>query len=222
MSRPPLLRLAAVALLCAACGGGATAPATGATSKATPATRSSRNIVRGEVVQVKDGRVTLTTNGVDTDFSFSPSTIVKQEQDAALTEATVGSCVFGIGKRTAPDLVTASQVVLGDHGPNGCRQGSGGAVDHLGVAGGQVTAIDGDIYTVASNAGPQRFQVTLHTKVVRLVDAPTSSLAVGQCVTARGPVNASGEVMASNVVISPSTASGCFATSGGQSGSGGG
>jgi len=72
-----ILRLTGVALLCAACGGGAAAPATGATPQ--PTQRAARNFVRGEIVQVKGDRVTLTVKtgpdaGSDTSFSMTPST----------------------------------------------------------------------------------------------------------------------------------------------------
>ena len=223
-----ILRLTGVALLCAACGGGAAAPATGATPQ--PTQRAARNFVRGEIVQVKGDRVTLTVKtgpdaGSDTSFSMTPSTAVKHEQDALVSDATVGSCVFGVGERIGTDLVAAAQVVLTDHGPKGpddCRRGSGGSLHHLGVAGGQITAINRDTYTVNSNAGPQRFQVGGQTKAVRLVDAGASSLAVGQCVTARGPKDSSGDVTAKSVVISPNVVGGCFADNGGLRGAAGG
>lgn len=221
-----ILRLAGVALLCAACGGGGAtaAPATGATPQ--PTSRAARNFVRGEIVQVKADKVTLTAkDGTDASFSMTPTTAVKQEQDALVSDVTVGSCAFGIGERTGADLVTATQVVITNHGPNGpddCRKGSGGGLHHLGVAGGQVTAITGDTYTVNSNAGPQRFQVGGQTKAVRLVDATAATLAVGQCVTARGPKDSAGEVTAKSVVISPSMVGGCFADNGGIRGATGG
>jgi hypothetical protein len=220
-----ILRLSGVALLCAACGGGATAaPATGATPK--PAPQGARNFVRGEIVQVKGDRITLTArDGSDVSFTMTPTTAVRQEQDALISDATVGSCAFGIGERVGSDLVTAAQVVLtapGPKGPDDCRRGSGGALHHLGVAGGQITAISADTYTVNSNSGPQRFQVGGQTKVVRLVDASAASLATGQCVTARGPKNSDGEVSAKSVVISPSMVGGCFADGGGIRGATGG
>jgi hypothetical protein len=113
-------------------------------------------------------------------------------------------------------------VVLTDHGPKGpgdCRKGSGGDIHHLGVAGGEVTAIDGTTYTVNSNAGPQRFQVNPQTKAVRLVRVAVSNLAVGQCATARGPRDHAGVVTASSVVLSNASVGGCFAGGGGLGGS---
>jgi hypothetical protein len=90
------------------------------------------------------------------------------------------------------------------------------------VAGGLITAISGDIYTVSSNAGPQRFQVGGQTKALRLIDASSASLTVGQCVTARGPKDGNGDVSARSVVISPSMVGGCFSDGGGIRGSAGG
>ena len=220
-----VLRLTGVALLCAACGGGGgAAPATGATPQATPP--AARNFVRGEIVQVKGDRVVLTSkDGTDAAFTMTSSTAVKKEQDALISDAVVGTCAFGIGERVATDLVAAAQLVLTDHGPKGpddCRRGSGGGLHHLGVAGGQITAVNGDIYTVNSNTGPQRFQVSGQTKALRLVDAPASSLTAGQCVTARGPKDSSGDVTARSVVISPNVVGGCFADNGGLRGATGG
>jgi Domain of unknown function (DUF5666) len=219
-----ILRLTGVALVCAACGGGTAAPATGATPQ--PTQQAARNFVRGEIVQLKGDRVVLTSkDGTDTAFTMTPSTTFRQEQDALLSDATVGTCAFGFGERVGTDLVAAAQVVLGAHGPKGpddCRRGSGGGLHKFGVAGGEITAISGDTYTVNSNAGPQRFQVNNQTKAVRLVEASASNLSVGQCVTARGPKNGSGEVTAKNVVISPNVVGGCFADGGGLRGATGG
>lgn len=220
-----ILELAGVALLCTACGGGgASTPATGTTPQATPP--AARNFVRGEIVQVKGNRVVLTSkDGTDSAFTMTPTTTVKDEQDALISDATVGTCAFGVGERTGTDLVAAAQVVLTAHGPKGpddCRRGSGGGLHHLGVAGGQITAINGDIYTVNATNGPQRFQVSPQTKTLRLVDAPASSLTAGQCVTARGPKDSSGEVTARSVVVSPNVVGGCFADNGGLRGSAGG
>jgi hypothetical protein len=214
------LTLTAVAALCAGCGGGTTAPATGSTPKPTP--KASRNVERGEVVAVKGDVVTLTApDGTDTSFNLSPTTTINQQQDALVSDATVGSCVFGLGERTAPDLVAARQVILTDHGPQGagdCRKGSSGDIHHLGFAGGELTAIDGSTFTVNSNAGPQRFQVSPQTKVVRLVRVPLSTLAAGQCASARGPRDKAGVLTASSVVLSNAAIGGCFA---GGSGLGG-
>jgi hypothetical protein len=217
------LPLAVLAVLATACGGGTTAPATGATPKPTPGTP--RNVVRGEVVKIADNVVTVTDSaGTDAHFDLTPTTVVSQEQDAQATDATVGTCAFGIGERVDTDLVSAQRMIITDHGPKGpddCRRGSGGGIHHLGVAGGLITAIAGDTYTVSSNAGPQRFKVMSQTKVTRLVKAAVSNLNTGECVTARGQRNGSGDIIASNVVITPSAVGSCFVNGGrGSLGSG--
>jgi hypothetical protein len=228
------LTLAGVAALTTACGGGATTPATGALKSTASPTPRVRNVDRGEVVQVKDSVVTLTArDGTDTDFDLTPATQVNEQQDASITDVVVGVCAFGFGQRLSPDLVAAQVVIIGAHGPKGesdCRRGGGGQVGHTGLAGGQVTAVDGQTYTVTSVAGPQQFKVGLSTKVSRLVTVPASSLAAGQCVTATGPRDGTGTVQANRVVISPASVSGCFApgtnsgtgTGGGGGGAGGG
>jgi hypothetical protein len=220
--------LVAVAALGAGCGGGPSTPATGSTPAPTP--KANRDVVRGEVVAIKGDEVTVTATtgndaGTDTSFKVTPTTIANQEQTASVSDVAMGLCAFGIGERIAPDLVAAQQVILTDHGPKGpddCRRGSGGDVHHLGVAGGVVTAIAGDTYTVDSNAGPQRFKAALQTKAVRLVKIPITTLATGQCVSARGPRDSAGTLTASSIVISPNKVGGCFAGGNGPGGSSGG
>jgi hypothetical protein len=220
--------LVAVAALGAGCGGGPSTPATGSTPA--PTAKVNRDVLRGEVVAIKGDVVTVTATtgndaGTDTSFKVTPTTIANQEQTATVSDVVVGICAFGIGERTAPDLVAAQQVILkdpGPKGPNDCRQGSGGDLHHLGVAGGMVTAVDGDTYTVDSNAGPQRFKVALQTKAIRLVRIPITTLATGQCVSARGPRDSAGTLTASSIVISPNKVGGCFAGGNGPGGSSGG
>lgn len=205
--------LAGIAAITTACGSGTTTPATG--SLTTPAARPhQRNLERGEVVQIAGNVVTVTLrDGTDADFDLTPSTVVNQQEDAALTDVTVGSCAFGFGQRLSPTLVAASVVVIGAHGPRGegdCRRGGGGRVGSTGLAGGQVTGVAGDTYTVSSIAGPQQFKVGLQTKVSKLVTVPASTLTAGQCVTANGPRNKAGTVIANRVVISQASVDGCF------------
>jgi hypothetical protein len=212
-TRTLTVSLTFVAALCAGCGGGTSAPATGATPSPTP--QAVRNLERGEVAAIKGDVVTLTArDGTDTSFELTPTTQVRQQQTADISEVSVGTCAFGLGQRVQPDLVEATAVIIGDHGAGGagdCRRGSGGDIGRAGVAGGEVTAVAGDTYSVNSNAGPLRFKVNLQTKVIRLVMVPTSTLVPGQCVTASGPRNSAGVVAARNVVISPASVSGCFA-----------
>ncbi len=219
------LATAAAATLVAGCGSGAATPATGSSPSPSSTPRSTRDPVRGEVVAIKGQVVTVTAaDGTDSNFDITPTTAVNQQQDASIADATVGGCAFGIGERIADDLVAATQVVISDHGPKGpgdCRRGSSGDIHHLGVAGGEVTAIDGTTYTVNANAGPQRFQVGAQTRAVRLVKVPTSTLTAGQCVTARGPRDGSGRVTAASIVISPRSVNGCF-PAGAAGGAGGG
>jgi hypothetical protein len=204
------LTLTAVAALCAGCGGGTTAPATGSTPKPTP--KANRNIERGEVVAIKGDVVTLTLrDGTDTNFELTPAAQVGQQQTADISDVTVGACAFSFGQRMGPDLVTAAVVVIEDRRPDGCRSSGGGNAGRGGLAGGAVTTIAGDTYSVATSAGPQRFKVSLQTKVVRLVTVPASTLTPGQCVTAAGPRNSAGVVTARRVVISPASVGGCFA-----------
>ena len=215
-TRSLTITLTALAALCAGCGGGTTAPATGSTPAPTP--KASRNVERGEVVAIKGDVVTLTLrDGTDTSFELTPAAQVGRQQTADISVVTVGACAFSFGQRTGPDLVTAAVVVIEDRRPDGCRSGSGTGGGR-GLAGGEVTAIAGDTYSVSSSAGPQRFKVSLQTKVARLVTVPTSSLAPGQCVTAAGPRNSAGVVTARRVVISPASVGGCFAPGSGFSG----
>ncbi|MDB5068359.1 MAG: hypothetical protein JWM18_4793 [Chloroflexi bacterium] len=211
------LAAAGVVALCAGCGSGTTAPATNSTPS--PAPGASRTLERGEVVAITGSVVTLTdADHLDVDFELTPTTQVGQQQDADISAVTVGTCAFGSGQRLAADLVAAAEVSIEDHRAGGCRRGGGGAAGRAGLAGGEVTAIAGDTYSVSTGTGPQRFKVSLRTRVVRLVSVPPSALTPGQCVTATGPHSSAGTIAASRVVISPASVGGCFPSGGGFSG----
>ncbi|MEA2672114.1 MAG: hypothetical protein QOG45_2334 [Chloroflexota bacterium] len=219
--RRPVLALAAggVVALCAGCGSGTTTPATNATPS--PAARASRPLARGEVVAITGSVVTLTDSGhLDLDVELTPATQVGQQQDADISAVTVGTCAFGSGPRLAADLVAAVEVSIEDRRAGACRRAGGGVAAGRGggMAGGEVTAIAGDTYSVSTGTGPQRFRVSLRTRVVRLVSVPASTLTPGQCVTATGPRTGAGRVAASRVVISPASVGGCFPSAGGFSG----
>ncbi|MDB5113770.1 MAG: hypothetical protein JWL78_840 [Chloroflexi bacterium] len=217
--RTRIVALAAggVVALCAGCGSDTTAPATGSTPP--PAPGAGRTLLRGEVVAITGDVVTLTDAGhIDVDFQLTPTTQVGQQQDADITAVTVGTCAFGSGQRLAGEVVAAAEVSIEDHRAGGCRRGGGGAAGRGGLAGGEVTAIDGDTYSVSAGAGLQRFRVSLRTRVVRLVSVPASALTPGQCATATGPRTGAGMVAASRVVISPASVGGCFPSGGGFSG----
>ncbi|HEV7467443.1 MAG TPA: hypothetical protein VGP96_14180 [Candidatus Dormibacteraeota bacterium] len=214
-----ILALAAggVVALCAGCGSGTTAPATNSTPS--PAPRVSRTLERGEVVAIRGGVVTLTDRDhIDVDVQLTPATQVGQQQQADISAVTVGTCAFSSGQPLAADLVAAAEVSIEDRRAGGCRRGGGGGPGRGGLAGGEVTAIAGDIYSVSAGAGPQRFKVSLRTRVVRLVSVPASTLTPGQCAIATGPRNSAGMVAASRIVISPASVSGCFPSGGGFSG----
>ncbi|HEY0410623.1 MAG TPA: hypothetical protein VGE42_10190 [Candidatus Dormibacteraeota bacterium] len=217
--RTRIVALAAggVVTLCAGCGSDTTAPATGSTPS--PAPGAGRTLVRGEVVAITGGVVTLTDAGhIDVDFELTPTTQVGQQQDADITAVTLGTCAFGSGQRLAGDVVAAAEVSIEDHRAGGCRRGGATAAGRGGLAGGEVTAIAGDTYSVSTGAGPERFKVSLRTRVVRLVSVPASALTPGQCATATGPRTGAGMVAASRVVISPASVGGCFPSGGGFSG----
>jgi hypothetical protein len=122
--RTRIVALAAggVVTLCAGCGSDTTAPATGSTPS--PAPGAGRTLVRGEVVAITGGVVTLTDAGhIDVDFELTPTTQVGQQQDADITAVTLGTCAFGSGQRLAGDVVAAAEVSIEDHRAGGCRRG---------------------------------------------------------------------------------------------------
>jgi hypothetical protein len=215
-ARTAALAAGGVVALCAGCGSDTAAPAT--SSRPSPAPGAGRTLVRGEVVAIAGSVVTLTDAGhIDADFELTPTTQLGQQQDADITAVTVGTCAFGSGQRLAGDVVAAAEVSIEDHRAGACRRG-GGATGRGGLAGGEVTAIDGDTYSVSTGAGPQRFRVSLRTRVVRLVSVPASALTPGQCATATGARTGAGRLAASRVVISPASVGGCFPSGGGFSG----
>ena len=141
-TRDLTLMLAGIAAITTACGSGTTTPATGAL-KSPDATPRTRNLERGEVVQIAGNVVTVTQrDGTDSDFDLTPSSVIQQQQDAALTDITVGTCAFGFGSGSRRPGVGAD----GDHRrprPQGRQRlppRRRRRVNSTGLAGGQVTA----------------------------------------------------------------------------------
>ncbi|MHB8449327.1 MAG: hypothetical protein ACYDAQ_02495, partial [Mycobacteriales bacterium] len=51
---------------------------------------------------------------------------------------------------------------------------------------------------------------TASTRILVTVTAPASALAVGECVAAAGPTNATGAIAAITVTITPASPNGCL------------
>jgi hypothetical protein len=204
-----------MAAVCAACGGAST-PRTGSSS-ATASPGPSRGYAHGEVVAVTGDRVTVTDrSGADSSFVIAPGAAVQKQLAASISEVTVGGCALAIGPRVGDDLVSASEVIVTDHRANNrCRRGAGGGMGHVGVAGGEVTAVDGSTYTVTGVTTPQRFTVTPTTPTVRLIPATAADITVGVCTTARGTGDAAGNVIAKDITVFTAPIGGCFGTASG-------
>lgn len=148
-------------------------------------------------------------DGSEASFVLGPSTTVAKQLPIDPSELKVGSCAFSVGPRVEPDVVEAQRVVELAHGPQGCTRTGGGDVGHLGAAAGEVTAVDGSIYTVTGTSVAQRFTVTRSTTVVRLSRARPETITPGVCLTAKGPQDSAGRLIAQTVVIRHTTLRGC-------------
>jgi hypothetical protein len=230
--RRPLLAAAALAAVCAGCGGSST-PATGSpTPQPTPG--RSRGSVMGEIVAIHGTTTTVETpDGSDARFTVDPDTAVTQQAIADVSDLIAGGCAFATGARDVRGYVVAVRVLITAHGPNGCsRPGAGltlggsrrtgGAAGGLAVAGGEITAVNGMVVTVMGGSGADHFTAGPTTPVSRLVAADLTTLGTGLCVLARGIPAEAGEVEARSISIVPASVGGCFASGAGGGAAAGG
>jgi hypothetical protein len=227
-----LIAGAALAALCAGCGGDTGAPVTGGPT-AQPTPPRSRSSVLGEVVAVNGSTATVEgPDGTDSHFTVDGSTMITQLVSDDVSDLAVGTCAFATGQRDIRGYVVGVRVVITAHGPTGCTRpgaplgaggrtaggrgsGSGGG---LTVAGGEVSAVTGMLYTVTGTSGQDHFTAGPTTPVSRYVDATLQAVTTGVCVVARGPAAGMGPVQARTVSIVPAAVNGCFPS--GTSGAG--
>ena len=236
----PLIAVAAFVL--AACG----SPASAAKSSPSPSGNNAfRNGASGQLVQVNGQTLILTGPNGDTTVTVTATTTYTKTSIATLADITKGTCIVANGQKDPTSgAITATNVRISPKAAAGCAApgfGPGGEPGATPPAGatprptpsgqanaafvtGEVTAVSGPSVTVKTAAGAsQTITVASAAAITNTADVTLAALQNGQCLRANGPKDASGNVEATSVTITPAGPSGtCTTAGGGRGGFGGG
>ena len=232
----------ATVFVVAACGSAASAGT--ASTSPSPAARLALRGASGQLVQISGQTLILTGPSGDVTVTFSTSTTITKTSLVALADITVGSCVVATGTKDATTgAITARSVTLSPKTASGCPEPparviptpSPGAsprpsfsprpsgLANMSFASGQVTAINGTSLTVQAQAGADVTVIVSTTaRVTRSAVVTAADLQTGQCLSANGPRDSSGNVQATALTITPAGPSGTCTTGRGGFGGGGG
>ena len=241
----PLLAVAAFVL--AACGSAASAAKSSPSPSGANALRN--NGASGQLVQVNGQMLILTGPNGDTTVTVSATTTYTKTSIATLADITKGSCLVATGQKDPTSgAVTATTVRISPKTAAGCAApgfgpgGNPGATPrptppagatprptpsgqaNLAFVTGDVTAVSGPSVTVKPAAGAnQTITVASAATITNTADVTLAALQNGQCLRATGPKDASGNVQATSITITPAGPSGtCTTGAGGRGGFGGG
>ena len=238
MNRLGLALVVGATFVLAACGSGATA-SNGATSPSPGGPGTNRGGAAGQLVQINGDTLILTGANGDITVTLTSSTTITKTSTASLADIAQGECIVASGTKDSAGLLTATSVRLAPKGANGCATGGPGGSAPPGASprptpsgqagvsmvGGEVTAVSGTSVTVLTpSSGSQSITVPTVAMVTLSSAATAASLQVGECLRATGPPNASGDVQATSLTITPPGANGTCSTGGGgfgRRGSGG-
>ncbi|MFI5283966.1 MAG: DUF5666 domain-containing protein, partial [Candidatus Dormibacterales bacterium] len=216
---PVGIGLVAAALVVAACGSAATAGVV-ATSPSPSAGAGFRGGASGQLVQINPQTLILTGPNGDVTVTYSSATTVTKTSLAALADIAVGMCVNATGQKNASGAIVATTVTVSPGTANGCPvraipTPSPGASPrpspsfspppgfaNRAFASGQVTAVSGTsmtVHTVAS--GDVTVVVPSTATVTRSAVVNLAALQTGQCLSAIGPKDSSGNVQANALTI---------------------
>ena len=240
----PLIAFAAFVL--AACGN----PASAAKTSPSPSGNNAlRNGASGQLVQVSGQTLILTGPNGDTTVTVTATTTYTKTSIATLADIIKGTCIVANGQKDPTSgAVTATSVRISPKTAAGCAapgfgpDGNPGATPrttppvastprptpsglaNLAFVTGEVTAVSGPSVTVKTAAGAsQTITVASAAAITNTADVTLAALQNGQCLRANGPKDASGNVEATSVTITPAGPSGtCTTGGGGRGGFGGG
>jgi hypothetical protein len=236
----PLLAVAAFVL--AACGSAASAAKT---SPSPSGANAPRNGASGQLVQVNGQTLILTGPNGDTTVTVSATTTYTKTSIATLADIIKATCIVATGQKDpASGAITATTVRISPKTAAGCAAAGFGpgtnpgrtppvtatprptpsGQANLAFVTGDVTAVSGTSVTVKTAAsGSQTITVASAATITATADVTVAALQNGQCLRAIGPRDASGNVQATSVTISPAGPSGtCTTGAGGRGGFGGG
>jgi hypothetical protein len=245
-----LVLVTAVAGLVAVACGAAPVAATGTTTSPSPGRGGAaqfRNGASGQLVQVNGQSLILTAPTGDLTVTYSTTTTFTRTSTAVLADIVPGVCILATGQKDSTGALTATTVRLSPKLAAGCaaagRIGPNaspppGASPRPTPAGqpalafvtGEVTAATGISITVLTAAnGSQTITVPTTAAVTTTVVSSPTDLRTGECLRATGARDATGNVQATTITITPAGPSGTCTTGfgggggfGGRGGGGGG
>jgi hypothetical protein len=176
--------------------------------------------------------VAATASAVTVGSCITESTVPASSGSAATKTIAVRAAVSGkcaVGGFGGAPTGGAGGGASGRTRPSGApttgsgKQGAGGAGGFTRPVSGMVTAVSGTAIAVsttsqAGKATTSKITVGSDTKYTATATATSAALVVNRCVTAMGKTNTSGDLAATNLVVSTAGASGCDAGCGGRQG----
>jgi len=194
-----------------------TGPSGDTTISYTAATTVSRTS-NGGLADIAVGTCVVATGRKDANGAITATSVRVSPKPTGGCAAPAGGPGFGPGASPRPSFSPR---------PSSTPRPSGFA--NLSIVAGEVTAVSGSAVTVLSATGAtgttgttsQTISVPSAATVTKTGTASLSDLQTGQCLTAVGPKDSSGNVQASSLVISPAGPSGTCNTRVGRGGGGG-
>jgi hypothetical protein len=238
--------IVAAAFVLAACGGAASAAKT---SPSPSGANAFRNGASGQLVQVNGQTLILTGPNGDTTVTVTATTTYTKTSIATLADIIKGTCIVANGQKDPTSgAITATSVRISPKAAAGCAApgfGPGGnpgatprptpppgatprptpsGLANVAFVTGEVTAVSGPSVTVKPAAGAnQTITVAFAATITNTADVTLAALQNGQCLRATGPKDASGNVQATSITVTPAGPSGtCTTGGGGRGGFGGG
>jgi len=234
MNRFGLVSVIGASFVLAACG--SASAANGGSSPSPGANAAARGGAAGQLVQINGDTLILSSANGDITVTFSSSTPITKASTASLADITAGVCIVAMGPKDSSGSITATTVRLSPKGANGCaapgggfnpdaggsprpspsgspRPSPSGQPNNLTVLTGEVTAVSGTSITVKTAAGASQMLIVPTVATVSISSTTTAAaLQVGQCLRATGTPDASGNVQATALTITPPGANGTCAT----------
>lgn len=238
--------VAAAAFILAACG--STAGATSSTSPSPGGGNALRNGASGQLVQINAQTLILTGPNGDITVAYTTATTFTKTSLGGLADITRGTCILATGQKDTAGAVTATNVSISPKRATGCAARNfapspapgasprpspsprpsftprPGGLANAAFVSGEVTAVSGTSVTVLTQPGTsQKITVSATATVTKTATVSVSDLQTGQCLRAVGARDATGNVQATAITITPAGPSGtCTTGLGGGGGRGGG
>jgi Domain of unknown function (DUF5666) len=242
MKRMMVVAALAIGMVTAACG--STATANSATASPSPTSGGGaafrNNGASGQLVQVNGQTLILTGPAGDLTVTYTSSTTFTRTSTAVLADIVPGQCILATGQKDSNGSLTATTVRLspkpaagcgaaGRFGPNASPPAGASprptpsGQPPMALVSGEVTGAAGVSITVlTATSGSQTITVPTTAAVTTTVVISSTALQTGECLRAIGARDATGNVQATSITITPAGPSGTCVTGFGGRGGGGG